>query len=145
MGGGEKLTEYVSLVIRGGCVWEYAPVAVEALDRLQLSDPFAHGELMGLIEDSQAPGGLAAAIGRDDGYDYRAPLPRLPAQLKEPPRLGELKIKGKRGVEHRLYFSEPDSPTNTVVAVGYGCKDPRDLRAPIKQRDQIRKAMAYTK
>lgn len=100
---------------------------------------------MGLIEDSQEPGGLGAAVGRDDGYDYRAPLPRLPVRLKDPPWVGELKVKGRRGVEHRLYFAEPDDLTNTVVAVGYGCKDPRDLRASIKQRDQIRKAMQYTK
>ena len=49
-------------------------------------------------------------------------------------------------VEHRLYFSEPvDTDDNRVVAVGYGRKDPRDLRGPIKQRDHIRRAMEYTK
>lgn len=76
----------------------------------------------------------------------RAPLPFPPWQIKAPPWLGELKVKGKRGIEHRLYFSEPvDTDDNRVVAVGYGRKDPRDLRGPIKQRDHIRKAMEYTR
>jgi hypothetical protein len=136
---------YRSRVIRGKCVWEYAPIAEQALDRVLNTDPFAHGALIGLIEESQEPGGLGAAIGRDDGYDYRAPLPRLPPRLKDPPWLGELKVKGKRGTEHRLYFSEPDDLSHTVVAVGYGYKDPRDVRGPLKQSDQIRKAMAYTR
>jgi hypothetical protein len=139
------MSEYIPRVVVGNCVWEFAPAAVVALDRLQAVDPFAHGELMGLIEDSREPGGLGAAIGRDDGYDYRAPLLRLPASLKDPPWLGELKVKGKRGVEHRLYFSEPDDETTIVVAVGYGRKEPHDLRGSVKQRDQIRKAMEYTK
>jgi hypothetical protein len=140
------VSAYISRVIRGECTWEYAPVAVKALDRLLAADAFAHGELMGLIDDSQEPGGLGAAINRHDGYDYRAPLPFPPWQMKEPPWLGELKVKGKRGIEHRLYFSEPvDTDDNKVVAVGYGRKDPRDLRGPIKQRDQIRKAMEYTR
>jgi hypothetical protein len=137
---------YISRVIRGECVWEYAPIALEALNDLLATDAFAHGELMGLIEDSQEPGGLGAAINRDDGYDFRAPLPFPPSSMKDPPWLGELKVKGKRGVEHRLYFSEPHSgDNNKVVAVGYGRKDPLDLRGPIKQRDQIRKAMEYTR
>ena len=93
------MSDYVPRVVAGGCRWEYAPVAVAALDQLLTLDPFAHGELMGLIEDSEAPGGLGFAVGREDGYDYRAPLPRLPANLKDPPWLGELKVKGKRGVE----------------------------------------------
>ena len=144
--GAEQVSAYISRVIRGECIWEYSPVAVEALDGLLAADAFAHGELMGLIEDSQEPGGLGAAINRDDGYDYRAPLPFPPWQLTDPPWLGELKVKGKRGIEHRLYFSEPvDTDDNRVVAVGYGRKDPRDLRGPIKQRDHIRKAMEYTR
>jgi len=63
---------YISRVFRGECIWEYAPVAIEALARLLAADAFAHGELMGLIDDSQEPGGLGAAINRHDGYDYRA-------------------------------------------------------------------------
>jgi hypothetical protein len=50
--------------------------------------------------------------------------------------------------EHECRLGWIDRPRfvdNRVVAVGYGRKDPRDLRGSIKQRDHIRKAMEYTR
>lgn len=88
------MPECIPRVVMGDCLWEFAPAAVEALERLQTTDSFAHGELMGLIEDSKAPGGLGAAIGRDDGYDDRAPLPRRPASIKDPPGSANSRRKG---------------------------------------------------
>ncbi|MEC4842627.1 hypothetical protein [Mycobacteroides chelonae] len=140
------MSPYISRVVRGECIWEYAPKAQEGLNELLRSDSFAHGELVGLIEDSEQRGGLGKAYGRKEELDYRAPLPFAPDKAHAPPWLGELKVVGKRGVEHRLYFSEPDgTDENIVVAVGYGYKERGSDLFGIKQRDHITKVMGYTK
>jgi hypothetical protein len=77
------VSAYISRVIRGKCIWEYAPVAVEAPNKLLAADAFAHGDLMGLIEDSSSQccetGNIqltsANCSGRDFSADTTPPAP----------------------------------------------------------------------
>lgn len=132
-----------------GCVWDTSLVKADLI-ALRDSDRGAWAKLVALIEDSEQHG----LHFEEEGHDYRAPIGNHvePAEFRgEPmPWLGELRVeertpkhKSRLGDEaqHRLYFGEPDDPSNLVLGLSMGHKRGLDRDAGRKQTSQMVDAM----
>ncbi|WP_280508003.1 hypothetical protein [Nocardia flavorosea] len=132
-------------VTRGQCHWEHTPDADKGLNELLARDPFAYGNLIGQIEESER-GGLGRSRYRQP-QDYRCPLDYAPKDEPDPPWLGKLKASGiGRKTEWRLYFGEPVNRQDHVVGVTLrdsklGRLNP--LQNHDRQRRDIKQAMRY--
>jgi hypothetical protein len=132
-----------------GCTWDNHLCETE-LDALRNTDRGAWQKMMSLIEDSQDFGLPFDA----HGDDYSAPVgdrvKRSEFRGRVPPWLGELRVqertpkrKSKLGdeAEHRLYFGEPDQPSNAILGLSVREKRGHDRRANRKQTQHMVDAM----
>lgn len=146
MSSGDRMFPHGERVVRGSCYWEHTPDADHGLCQLRSKDPFAYGNILGQIEESEE-GGLGSSMYRSP-QDYRCPLAFVPKNEPDPPWLGELKAADKRGTEWRLYFGEPINRRDHVV--GVILRDSKLRRLTVlqngdRQRKHIKQAMRYLK
>lgn len=132
-----------------GCCWDTSLVRRD-LDGLRVADRGAWAKLIALIEDSEQYGLPFDA----HGYDYSAPVgERVKAaefRGRPVPWLGELRVEERTpkrasrlgdAVQYRLYFGEPNDPSDLVLGLSIGHKRGRDRDAGRKQTRQMIDAM----
>lgn len=132
-----------------GCRWDIS-LAQPDLDDLRVTDHGAWAKLIALIVDSEEHG-----LPFDpDGYDYSAPVGERvkPAEFRgrPVPWLGELRVEERTpkrasrlgdAAHYRLYFGEPNEPSDLVLGLSIGHKRGRDRDAGRKQTRQMLDAM----
>lgn len=134
---------------KAGCRWDTSLIQVD-LDALRNSDRGAWAKTVALMVDSEQHGLPFHA----NGHDYRAPVgDKVKAaefRGKPMPWLGELRVEERTpkrasrigdAVQYRLYFGEPDDPSNLVLGLSIGRKRGRDRDAGRKQTRQMIDAM----
>ena len=134
---------------KAGCRWDVSLLQTD-LDALRHADRGAWAKIVALMADSEQHGLPFDA----NGHDYRAPVgERINAtefRGQPMPWLGELRVAERTPkhpsplgdeAQYRLYFGEPDTPSNLVLGLSIGSKRGQDHDATDKQTRQMVDAM----
>lgn len=132
-----------------GCQWDVSLVQVD-LESLRTTDRGAWAKFVALMVDAEQYGLTFDVHGRDYSAPVGDRIKPIEFRGKPMPWLGELRVEERTpqrpsplgdAVHHRLYFGEPDHPSNLILGLSMGHKRGRDRDASRKQTRQMIDAM----